>query len=193
MISHLFKNGIIVTVNPQREIFFHGAAAIKDDRIVEVGPSEALEARYTDCEQVTALKGWMETMTFPAASNLTPEDCYHGAMLGLMVGIHSGIKAGANKKADLVIFDPYECIKAVPLHNPCSTLVYSASLKNITDVYVDGRAVMEKGAILTVEDEKTELKAAQRAAEELCVRGNITNRLEGHKWNNTYRAYERRY
>ena len=36
MISHLFKNGIIVTVNPDREIFFHGAVAVKDDRIVEV-------------------------------------------------------------------------------------------------------------------------------------------------------------
>ena len=35
----------------------------------------------------------------------------------------------AGKKADMVIFDPYECVKAVPLHNPCSTLVYSASLK----------------------------------------------------------------
>lgn len=97
----------------------------------------------------------------------------------------------AGKKADMVIFDPYECVKAVPLHNPCSTLVYSASLKNITDVYVDGRAVMEKGVILTVEDEKAELRAAQKAAEELCVRGNITNRLEGHKWNDTYRKYER--
>ena len=41
MISHLFKNGIIVTVNPDREIFFHGAVAVKDDRIVEVGPTEA--------------------------------------------------------------------------------------------------------------------------------------------------------
>lgn len=40
MISHLFKNGIIVTVNPDREIFFHGAVAVKDDRIVEVGPTE---------------------------------------------------------------------------------------------------------------------------------------------------------
>ena len=28
MISHLFKNGIIVTVNPGREIFFHGAVAV---------------------------------------------------------------------------------------------------------------------------------------------------------------------
>lgn len=32
MINHLFKNGIIVTVNPDREIFFHGAVAVKDGR-----------------------------------------------------------------------------------------------------------------------------------------------------------------
>ena len=57
MISHLFKNGIIVTVNPDREIFFHGAVAVKDDRIVEVGPTEAMEAKYTDCERVTDLEG----------------------------------------------------------------------------------------------------------------------------------------
>ena len=97
----------------------------------------------------------------------------------------------AGKKADLVIFDPYECVKAVPMHNPCSTLVYSASMKNITDVYVDGAPVMEKGVILTVADELAELKAAQKAAEDLCVRGHITNRLDGHKWNETYRKYER--
>ena len=50
MISHLLKNGIIVTVNPDREVFFKGAIAIKDDKIVEVGPSEELEKKYTDCE-----------------------------------------------------------------------------------------------------------------------------------------------
>ena len=42
---------------------------------------------------------------------------------------------------------------------------------------------MEDGRILTVEDEKRELRAAQQAAEELCIRGGITNRLEGHRWN----------
>ena len=98
----------------------------------------------------------------------------------------------AGKKADLVVFDPYECVKAVPLHNPCSTLVYSASLKNITDVMVDGREIMKDGVILTVKDEKAELKAAQKAAEDLCVRGHITNRMEGHKWNDSYRKYEKR-
>lgn len=97
----------------------------------------------------------------------------------------------AGKKADLVIFDPYECAKAVPLHNPCSTLVYSASMKNITGVMVDGREIMRDGVILTVKDEKQVLREAQHAAEELCRRGKITNRMEGHKWNDSYRKYEK--
>lgn len=90
------------------------------------------------------------------------------------------------KKADLVIFDPLESPKAIPMHNPVSTLVYSASLKNITGVMVDGRMVMENGIILTVPDEKAFLRGAQKCAENLCERGNITNRREGHRWNAIY-------
>lgn len=93
----------------------------------------------------------------------------------------------AGKKADLVIFDPLECPKAIPMHNPVSTLVYSASLKNIVGMLVDGKTIMENGVIKTVQDEKKILRSAQKCAEDLCVRGNITNRREGHAWNSLYR------
>lgn len=93
----------------------------------------------------------------------------------------------AGKKADLVIFDPLESPKAIPMHNPVSTLVYSASLKNITGVMVDGKTIMENGVILTVPDEKTVLRGVQKCAEDLCLRGNITNRREGHVWNSIYK------
>ena len=69
----------------------------------------------------------------------------------------------AGKKADMVIFDPYECVKAVPLHNPCSTLVYRVIKEHYRRV-CGRQGVMEKGVILTVEDEKTELRAAQKAS-----------------------------
>ena len=468
MIDHLLKNGIIVTVNPDREVFFHGAVAIQGNRIVEVGPSDALEAKYTDAAKVTdldgkivfpgfvnthnhlfqtllkglgddmVLKDWLETMTFPAATNLTRNDCYLAAMLGCMEGLHSGIttmldymyphptgelsdgvidamkelgirgilgrgcmntgkqfgvhpgimqdvdtiekdlsrvfetdhdsvdgrskfcvvpaaiwsnskdllqmlwrvtneyKSGftvhisetpfdrdaaqelhglpdaevledlgivgpnvlmvhccyltdkdiamakkydmkvshnvcsnqylssgvadvpkmlrngitvslgvdgaasnnaqdmvelmkftalqhkvatrdplamtaekvlematidgaralgmedeigsleAGKKADLVIFDPLECPKAIPMHNPVSTLVYSASMKNIVGAMVDGKVVMENGVITTVKDEKEIYRKVQKCAEDLCERGHITNRREGHKWNRSF-------
>ena len=468
MIDHLLKNGIIVTVNPDREVFFHGAVAVQGNKIVDVGESAALEAKYPDAAQVTDLEGkivfpgfvnthnhlfqtllkglgddmvlkdWLETMTFPAATNLTREDCYLAAMLGCMEGLHSGIttmldymyphptgelsdgvidamrelgirgvlgrgcmdtgaqfgvhpgimqdvdtiekdlrrlfetyhnsengrikiwvapaamwsnsrpllemlwrvtneyKSGftvhisetpfdrdaaeelhgkpdaelleemgivgpnvlmvhccyltdkdiamarkydmkvshnvcsnqylssgvadvpkmlrngitvslgvdgaasnnaqdmvelmkftalqhkvatrdplamtaekvlematidgaralgmedeigsleVGKKADLVIFDPVECPKAIPMHNPVSTLVYSASMKNIVGAMVDGRVVMENGVITTVKDEKEIYRRVQKCAEDLCERGHITNRREGHKWNRSF-------
>ena len=468
MIDHLLKNGIIVTVNPDREVLFHGAVAVQGNKIVDVGESAALEAKYPDAAQVTDLEGkivfpgfvnthnhlfqtllkglgddmvlkdWLETMTFPAATNLTREDCYLAAMLGCMEGLHSGIttmldymyphptgelsdgvidamrelgirgilgrgcmdtgaqfgvhpgimqdvdtiekdlrrlfetyhnsengrikiwvapaamwsnsrpllemlwrvtneyKSGftvhisetpfdrdaaeelhgkpdaelleemgivgpnvlmvhccyltdkdiamarkydmkvshnvcsnqylssgvadvpkmlrngitvslgvdgaasnnaqdmvelmkftalqhkvatrdplamtaekvlematidgaralgmedeigsleVGKKADLVIFDPVECPKAIPMHNPVSTLVYSASMKNIVGAMVDGKVVMENGVITTVKDEKEIYRRVQKCAENLCERGHITNRREGHKWNRSF-------
>ena len=468
MIDHLLKNGIIVTVNPDREVLFHGAVAVQGNKIVDVGESAALEAKYPDAAQVTDLEGkivfpgfvnthnhlfqtllkglgddmvlkdWLETMTFPAATNLTREDCYLAAMLGCMEGLHSGIttmldymyphptgelsdgvidamrelgirgilgrgcmdtgaqfgvhpgimqdmdtiekdlrrlfetyhnsengrikiwvapaamwsnsrpllemlwrvtneyKSGftvhisetpfdrdaaeelhgkpdaelleemgivgpnvlmvhccyltdkdiamakkydmkvshnvcsnqylssgvadvpkmlrngitvslgvdgaasnnaqdmvelmkftalqhkvatrdplamtaekvlematidgaralgmedeigsleVGKKADLVIFDPVECPKAIPMHNPVSTLVYSASMKNIVGAMVDGKVVMENGVITTVKDEKDIYRRVQKCAEDLCERGHITNRREGHKWNRSF-------
>lgn len=90
------------------------------------------------------------------------------------------------KKADLVVFDPLECPKAIPMHNPVSTLVYSSSLKNITDVMVDGEVLMKDGIIVKVADEKKVYRDAQKCAENLCIRGKITNRGEGHRWNSIY-------
>ncbi len=88
------------------------------------------------------------------------------------------------KKADFVIFNPYRNPKAIPMHNPVSTLVYSSTMENIESVAVDGEFVLLDGAFTTVGDEQSILRDAQRTAEDLCVRGGITNRLEGHAWRN---------
>ncbi len=86
------------------------------------------------------------------------------------------------KKADFVIFNPYRSPKAVPLHNPVSTLVYASSMQNIESVAVDGRFLLKDGEITVLPDENAILHQAQAAAERLCERGNITNRREGHSW-----------
>lgn len=85
------------------------------------------------------------------------------------------------KKADFVIFNPYLNPKAIPMHNPVSTLVYSSSMQNIESVAVDGRFLLEDGKF-TVADEARVLRGAQHAAEELCRRSGIQNRMEGHSW-----------
>lgn len=89
----------------------------------------------------------------------------------------------AGKKADFVIFNPFLSPKAVPMHNPVSTIVYSSTMKNVESVAVDGKFVLKNGEMVNVKDEMAVLKKAQSVAEELCERGNITNRREGHDWN----------
>lgn len=37
------------------------------------------------------LKDWLSTMTFPAATHLTPDDCHAAAVLGIIEGIRSGM------------------------------------------------------------------------------------------------------
>ena len=88
----------------------------------------------------------------------------------------------AGKKADFVIFDPYRNPKAVPMHNPVSSLVYSSTMENIESVAVDGKFVLENGKFTMIDDERKLLKEAQKVAEDLCERGGITNRREGHPW-----------
>ncbi|WP_296628247.1 amidohydrolase family protein, partial [uncultured Negativibacillus sp.] len=106
MITKLLKNAVIVTVNPEREIFYHGAIAIENDRIAAIGDSAELEAKYSHADEVfdfsgkvifpgfinthnhlfqTLLKGlgddmelkdWLSNMMFPASVYLEPEDTY---------------------------------------------------------------------------------------------------------------------
>ena len=78
------------------------------------------------------------------------------------------------KRADFFIFNPTLSAKAVPLHNPVSTLVYSAGEENVETVVVDGQIIMENRRVLTV-DEPKHLERAQKVAEDLARRaGTLT-------------------
>jgi len=46
MIDILIKNAMVITVDARRRVFGDGAVAIQGQKILEVGPSAALEARY---------------------------------------------------------------------------------------------------------------------------------------------------
>ena len=105
-------------------------------------------------------------------------------LLSLIIGAAIASVCALSKKADFVIFNPYRNPKAVPMHNPVSTLVYSSTMENIESVAVDGEFVLLDGAFTTIGNEQGILRDAQRTAEDLCGRGGITNRLEGHAWRN---------
>lgn len=71
------------------------------------------------------------------------------------------------KKADLFIFDPHASAKSTPMHNPVSTLVYSAGENNVETVVVDGRIILDHFRPTFVEDERSVLIRAQELADEL--------------------------
>ncbi len=84
------------------------------------------------------------------------------------------------KKADLFIFNPKKDLKAIPMHNPVSTLVYSSGNKNIETVMVDGDILMEDGVITKIE-EGFVADNCQRLADELSVKAG-TDKLKKRPW-----------
>ena len=71
----------------------------------------------------------------------------------------------AGKIADIILVDA-ERPNMVPLYNPYSQIVYSAGGSEVSSVIIDGRLVMEKGKILTV-NEKEVINKAQKLAEKI--------------------------
>ena len=65
-------------------------------------------------------------------------------------------------RADFFLFDPRHP-RSIPLHDPISTLVYSAGQSNVVTTVAAGRVVLENGRITTV-DEADLLGRAQEAA-----------------------------
>ncbi len=62
---------------------------------------------------------------------------------------------------------------------------------NLDPLAISAEKVLELATIdgaraIGMEDEKAVLTKVQEIADNLCERGNITNRREGHKWNSLY-------
>lgn len=119
MFDLLIKDATIVTVNSDREIIYGGYVIIDGNKIIDIGPMDKL--KKIEAKEVidatgkvlfpgfinthnhlfqTLLKGlgddmkldkWLATMTFPASTRLTEEDCYYAAMQGIIEGLHSGM------------------------------------------------------------------------------------------------------
>jgi 5-methylthioadenosine/S-adenosylhomocysteine deaminase len=66
------------------------------------------------------------------------------------------------RRADLFLFDPYR-LKSVPVHDPISSLVYSAGTQNVDTVIVEGKVVLRDGRFSQV-DESAFLREVQERA-----------------------------
>lgn len=166
-IPEMLKKGIVCSLGVD------GAASNNSQDMIELMKLTALQHKVAKLDpQAISAEKVLELATIDGAKAIGMED----EIGSLEVG----------KKADMLVFNPYLNPKAIPMHNPVSTLVYSSSMQNIESVIVDGKMIMEDKVILTVEDEKATLSRVQEIADELCIRGDITNRREGHAWNSHY-------
>ncbi len=84
------------------------------------------------------------------------------------------------KRADVIIMDLARSPYAAPVHHPVSALVYSAIGNEVETVIIDGRIIMEKGQLTTVDEERV-LYEAQVAASNLVERAG-TARLRHRPW-----------
>jgi len=94
-----------------------------------------------------------------------------GAQCIGLEGMIGSIEPG--KKADLMLIDPWKP-NTIALHDPVSSLVYSCTQENVHTVVVNGKVVMENRELKTV-DEMATLGEAQRAAEALLERANLSH------------------
>jgi 5-methylthioadenosine/S-adenosylhomocysteine deaminase len=119
MSTILIKNGTILTINDEKQIFKKGFVLIENDLIVDVGagdPPEAFENadQVLDATNMAVMPGmvnahthlfqsfirgladdkplleWLEAAIWPVAKALTPEEAYVAAMVGLMENIRGG-------------------------------------------------------------------------------------------------------
>ena len=70
------------------------------------------------------------------------------------------------KRADFFLFDPMRSVKACPVLDPVATLVYSGDCQGVDTVVVDGRVLLEGGALVDA-DEGAILARAQEMALDL--------------------------
>lgn len=115
----IVASATIITMNQHREIIHDGAVVIEGDSIKEIGKTAAMQSKYLDYQVLDAtgkyvipglinththlfqglLKGlgddrvlvdWFRKVTGPSAKELSPEDCYLAAQLGVLESLHSG-------------------------------------------------------------------------------------------------------
>ena len=64
------------------------------------------------------------------------------------------------KRADVVIIDLQQ-VKTQPVYSVESAIVYAASGNSVVTTIVDGRILMRRGKVLTIDEEETMAKAKE--------------------------------
>jgi 5-methylthioadenosine/S-adenosylhomocysteine deaminase len=133
----VIKNGLVMTINPKREIIRDGAVAINEDKIVAVGKTDLISREYSvdvelDAKGKLVMPGLIDTHThlyqtlgkglgddkylldwhtearIPLWDGITEEDWNHGIQLGCLEAIKSGTTSLLAYEPTQGKFDPGE-------------------------------------------------------------------------------------
>lgn len=116
----ILKNGVVMTMNDEMEMFDNGMVVIEGNKIIDVGDTADLEKKYShekdakviDCEKKAVMPGlidlhshtaiskgyndsaplheWLMEFWYPVIRSLTPEDAYWAALCSYSDSIKSG-------------------------------------------------------------------------------------------------------
>lgn len=101
----------------------------------------------------------LDPLAVPALTAFKMGTEYSAAAVGL--GETAG-RLASGCKADIVLFS-MDSTRWHPRHDLLSLLVYSADASSVDTVIVDGKILMEKGALTTIDEEKVLYEANRRA------------------------------
>lgn len=150
---------------------------------VSLGTDGAASNNSNDMLEVLKITSLLQKVTHRDPTILTADKVLEMATIegARCIGMDHEIGSiEVGKKADLFVFNPERNIKAIPMHNPVSTLVYSSAMDNIETVLVDGEPVLLDG-VLTVMDEEIVIKRCRAQADHLAERAG-TAHLKRRPW-----------
>jgi 5-methylthioadenosine/S-adenosylhomocysteine deaminase len=150
---------------------------------VSLGTDGAASNNSNDMLEVLKLTSLLQKVTHRDPTIMTADKVLEMATIegARCIGMEQEIGSiEVGKKADLFVFNPERNIKAIPMHNPVSTLVYSSAMDNIETVLVDGEPVLYEG-VLTTMDEGIVIQRCNAQADDLAEHAGIA-RLKRRPW-----------
>ena len=154
------KKNIRVAHNPGSNMkLASGIAPLKklfeNNVVVGVGTDGASSNNNLDVLEEIRLGSFLEKVsTLDLLAVPTFEALKMGTEYGAKaVGLHDTGKIEEGYKADIVLWD-MSGVEWQPCYNPISLLVYSANSSSVDTVIVDGKILMEKRELKTLDEEK---------------------------------------
>lgn len=149
----LFKeHGVSISHNPMANMYLGSGYAptvkcMQNGVRVTLGTDGACSNNTTNMLETIKMATVTQKANYKDASVMTAKQILRAATIEGAKAIKMDHLIGSveeNKKADLIIYQPYE-LTSFPMHDPLATLVYASTIHNIETTIVNGEIKYHKG------------------------------------------------